>query len=340
VISTSDIQVLRKELAQNGVFDHRPLAGWAKFGSLLLAVAACFVGIALLPWWSALALLPIAAVAAVTAVMLGHEAAHGSFAASRGHNELLLHIAFPLFGGLGAQHWKNKHNRRHHGHPNVVGHDDDIDLWPMAVSSVAYEESSRLRRWWQRNLQGYLFWPLNLFLAYAMRAATWQYIAKQVRARKVDRALVLDIACLVAHYALWLVVPALVFGPLPVVLVYVGLWSIVGLLLGLIFAPAHMGLPIIGDKGDGWTHQLETTRNLVMPRWMSWFFVGLDRQVEHHLFPRIPHQGLPRASEITRAWCARVGVPHQEIGYGAAIADVTRFMFRSWQLAPIDRSRP
>ena len=339
MISTSDIQVLRAELDQAGVFAHRPVTGWLKFAAMVGAAGACLVATAMLPWWCAFLLLPIGAVATMTAVMFGHEAAHGSFAAGKTHNELLLHIAFPLLGGLGAQHWKNKHNHRHHGHPNVVGKDDDIELWPMAVSRVAHEESSRPRRWWQRNLQGYFFWPLNLFLAFAMRAATWQYIATRVRARRIDRALVVDVACLVLHYALWLVVPALLFGPLPAVLVYVGLWSVVGLLLGLVFAPAHMGLPIIGQKGEGWQHQLETTRNLVMPRWMSWFFVGLNQQVEHHLFPRIPHQELPRARQITRAWCARIGAPHLEIGYGSAVADVTRFMFHSWQLAPVDRSR-
>lgn len=343
MISTSDIQVLRAELDQAGVFTHRPLAGWLKFAAMMGAVAACLVATAMLPWWCAFFVIPVGALFAVTGVMFGHEASHGSFAAGKSHNALLLHIAFPLFAGLGAEHWKNKHDRRHHGHPNVVGKDDDIELWPLAVSNVAHQQSGRLRKWWQRNLQGYLFWPLNLFLTFAVRAATWEHIVKRIRTRRIDRALIVDIACLLGHYTLWLVVPAVVFGPLPALLVYAGLWGVVGLLLGLIFAPAHMGLPIIGvkgdGKGDGWQHQLETTRNLVMPRWLSWFFVGLDHQVEHHLFPRIPHQGLPRAARITRAWCQRIGAPHQEIGYGAAVADVTRFMFKSWQVVPVDQTR-
>jgi fatty acid desaturase len=274
----------------------------------------------------------------MTACMFGHEAAHGSFAPGKLHNEIMLHIAFPLFCGLGAQHWKNKHNQRHHGHPNVVGQDHDIELWPMATSSQQHRESGRFRRWWQRTFQGYLFWPLNLLLAFVMRLASWSHIVARFRAGRVDRMLFVDIGCLLAHYTLWLVVPSIVFGVLPAVLLYVGLWSIVGLLLGMVFAPAHMGLPVVGIKGeDGWLHQLETTRNLVMPRWMSWFFVGLDNQVEHHLFPRIPHQEIHRARDIMRSWCERVGAPHQEIGYGAALADVTRFMFASWRIDPVDR---
>jgi fatty acid desaturase len=321
-----------------------------KFLAMLAVLAGCLVATVVMPGWCSLFLVPIGALAAMTASMVGHEAAHGSFAARPAHNELMLHIAFPLFTGLGAQHWKDKHNRRHHGHPNVVGIDDDIDLWPMALSSVEYERSSRLRRWWQRRLQGYLFWPLTLFLAFAMRAATWRTIVRRLRAprrgRRIDRGLAADIACLVAHYTLWLVVPSFWFGFLPVALLYAGLWSIVGLLLGLVFAPAHIGLPIVagavrdGAKKGGWLRQLESTRNLVMPRWMSWFVVGLDHQVEHHLFPRIPHQHIRQAAEEVRRWCHRIGAPYQEIGYGAAIVDVTRFLFASWRMPPVETATP
>jgi len=46
----------------------------------------------------------------------------------------ILHLVFPFFGGLGVQHWKNKHNHLHHGHPNVVGRDPDMNVWPMALT--------------------------------------------------------------------------------------------------------------------------------------------------------------------------------------------------------------
>jgi hypothetical protein len=87
-------------------------------------------------------------------------------------------------------------------------------------------------------------------------------------------------------------------------------------------------------KENLWRHQLETTRNFVLPRWISGFFVGLDFQVEHHLFPRMPHQQLRRASPVVRRWCARAGIPYQELGYDAAVIDVTRFMAAAWQHEP------
>ena len=79
------------------------------------------------------------------------------------------------------------------------------------------------------------------------------------------------------------------------------------------------------------THQLETTRNLKLPRVLRFFFVGLDYQVEHHLFPKITHQELPRAEKVVKAWCERVGVPHLDIGYGDAVVEVTVFMRDAWK---------
>lgn len=343
--SHTEIRELRTDLRSRGLFEPRVVFTSIKLLSMLAAVAALTAAVILLPAWCALFLVPLAAVPTVTAAMIGHDAGHGSFSRSKAVNELVYHLLFPLFGGLGALHWKNKHNRLHHAAPNVVDKDIDIELWPMAMSSVAYQRSGRLRRWIQRDLQGYLFWPLTLALAFTMRAASIRYLVTHARTHGIDRAWLADASCLLAHYTLWLVVPALWLGALPVVLFYVGLWAVGGVLLALIFAPAHMGMPIVTEatmKEDLWRHQLETTRNLVLPRWLSWFFVGLHFQVEHHLFPRMPHQQLQRASPIVRSWCARVGAPYQELGYGAAFLDVTRFMHAAWQYEPGEQgtSRP
>jgi fatty acid desaturase len=336
MISSTELGALRTELSSAGVFEHRTSASLAKLGVLLAAFGLLTAAVVLLPWWCALFLVPLAAVPAVASAMVAHEAAHGSFSRSRIHNLVVLHAVFPLFGGLSAQHWIEKHNRKHHGHPNVAGMDPDIEIWPMALSSATYDESGPVRRWLQRNVQGYLFWPLTLFLGFVMRIESWRHIARQVRQGRFGAAVAVDVACLLAHYALWLVLPSIWFGVLPALGFYAAVWAVGGLLLALVFAPAHMGLPVVLGHENPWLHQLASTRNFALPGWLSWFFVGLDFQVEHHLFPRIPHQNLPRASRIAQAWCARVGAPHQRLPYTAAIADVTRHMHGSWREVPAD----
>lgn len=341
MMSSAAIRELRTELERRGLFEPRASSTALKICSMWAALAALSAAVILLPAWCAVFLVPLAAVPAVTAAMIGHEAAHGSFARSKTVNAFMLHLVFPLFAGLGALHWKNKHNRLHHGSPNVIGKDHDIEIWPMALSSVEYQRSGRFRRWLQRTLQGYLFWPLTTTLAFGMRAASLRYLVIYARRRGIDRAWLTDASCLLGHYVLWLVVPSFWFGALPVVLFYAGLWAVGGALLALIFAPAHMGMPILAARrGDSWRHQLETTRNLVLPRWLSWFFVGLSFQVEHHLFPRLPHQQLERARPVVRDWCARIGAPYHELGYGAALIDVTRFLLTAWQHEPRARGTP
>ena len=92
----------------------------------------------------------------------------------------------------------------------------------------------------------------------------------------------------------------------------------------------------LSDPKDVWRLQFETTRRLTMPKWLSFFFIGLDYQLEHHLFPRIPHQRLPKVAEITRRWSKENGVPYHEISYVDGLIDARRFMAKSWRLEPED----
>jgi fatty acid desaturase len=337
VIDPREMRALARELTAAGVFRHHEAASWAKLGLLLAGLAACLTVIATEGGWIAAGLVPVAAVLTTTAAMLGHEGSHRSFSASRGRNRLIQHLTFPLLSGLGALYWHHKHDGLHHGHPNVRGGDPDIDLWPMVSCREDHERSSPGLRWWQRNFQGAAFWPLTTLMPVVMRIPSLTHLGTVARTRGIDAAWAADAICLGLHYTLWLVVPSLVWGVVPAVGLYMALWSIVGVLLALIFAPAHIGLPVVAGQHRDWLHQLETTRNLRVPRWLSWFFIGLDYQIEHHLYPRIAHQEMARAAVIVEAWSRRVGAPYRTIGYGAALVDVTRFMHGAWQRPALDR---
>ena len=337
VISTADMQSLRAELRAAGVFAHDERAGWLKFGAALAVVAACLVGIVLLPLAAAFVLVPIAAIFATTGAMFGHEGSHRSFASSPFRNQLLQHIAFPLFTGLGASYWKYKHDGKHHGHPNVYDQDPDLHLWPMVSSRLDHERATRPLRWFHRHLQGWAFWPLTTLMPIGMRGSSIIHLVREARRGRVDGSWIADASCLATHYTAWLVIPSLVWGVAPTFALYFALWSSVGVLLALVFAPAHIGLPVAANQYNDWQHQLETTRNLATPRWLSWFFVGLDFQIEHHLFPKIPHQHIRRAAVIVSAWCRRLDLPYRTIGYGPAVVSVTRFMHGAWNEAPVDR---
>jgi fatty acid desaturase len=330
-----DVKALRRDLEAAGVFEKQEGRSWRKLALLAVVFAGMVAAHLVMPLWGVLLLLPFTSVVAVTIAMLGHEGGHRALSHSQFRNELMIHLTFTAFSGLGTNYWRYKHNVKHHSHTNIDGEDPDLNLWPMASSAAQHRESVPARRWFQRNLQGFMFWPLTLFLSWSMRASGIEYLVRYARERGVDRRWALDVACLVTHLTCWVILPSIFISPLAI-LFYLGVWTLAGPMLAAIFAPAHMSMPVLTGHHDKWRLQFETTRNLAMPAWLSWFFIGLDYQLEHHLFPRIPHQNMKMASAVTRAWAAREGVPYYEVNYVTGLRDVTRYMAVAWRLDPTD----
>jgi fatty acid desaturase len=322
---------LRAELRDAGVFETRELRSWLKLALLSVGVAASLGAIYVFGWVGALIGIPVGAVFATSIAMCGHEGSHRSWSKSPLRNNLVVYLTFPLFSGLGSLYWRNKHDALHHGHPNVEGVDPDVKPWPFVSSRGDHEMSPRYLRWFQRNFQAWAFWPMSLLMATGMRRMSILYLIRYPKQHGFTRAWFIEAASMTVHYVAWLVIPTILWGPLVGIGVYMALWGLVGVFLALIFAPAHIGLPIMAEQHHDWLHQLETTRDLELPKFISFFFIGLDYQVEHHLFPKIPHCNLPRAAEVTKAWCERHGMPYQSVPYLAALADSARFMAYAWE---------
>jgi fatty acid desaturase len=317
---------LRAELRIAGVFEFREARSWMELALLTTALVGCLVGIYMLGWVG-LVLLPVASVVATSIAMFGHEGSHKSFSASPTRNTLITYITFPLFSGLSALYWHNKHDRLHHGHPNVEGVDPDIRPFPFSSSKGDHEQCGPKTRWFQRHFQAWAFWPMATLMSLGMRRSSIVYLAKY---EKKDAKWFFDVLCVTAHFVGWMVIPSLIWGPLIGIGLYSLLWAGSGVCLALIFAPAHMGLPIVTEQNHDWIHQLETTRNLELPKFVSFFFIGLDYQVEHHLFPKIAHANLPRAASITAEWCKNHKIVYNSEPYIHALVDAASWMRNSY----------
>jgi fatty acid desaturase len=329
------LQRLHAEVAAIGALARPSGRSWRKFLLLIGGMLGAIALMTVLPWWSALVLLPTAALFTTAAAMMGHEAIHRSACASRLGNRLMAIAAFQLIGGHGERFWRYKHNRSHHGQPNVVGADVDLTLWPLALSSADYRASWRPRRWFQRYLQGFLFWPMTMVVVFQMRIDTLKYLVKQTRQGHLDRALLEDTAGVLGHYLLWLVLPSLLFGVVPTLLFYVGLWALVGGALAALFTVGHIGLSVVTAYQSNLRLQMETSRSIRMGRFLSCFAIGLDYQLEHHLFPRVSHFHLPAVARVVKDFAAREGLPYHEVKFAAALGGVTHHMTHAWRIQPI-----
>jgi linoleoyl-CoA desaturase len=181
---------------------------------------------------------------------------------------------------------------------------------------------SQPSRPWYR-LQHVYVWPL-----YTLMLIRWQIgadVAALMRGRIGNSAIRVprrwDMVGLLAGKAIfigWAIVVPLLFYPWWVVAVgYVGFTMVAGLVTATTFQLAHCVEEAASASADEmaatrrvWAvHEVETTvdfcpRNVVL----TWFLGGLNFQIEHHLFPRVPHTHYPRIAEIVRRKAAEHGV--------------------------------
>ncbi|KAI0188844.1 fatty acid desaturase-domain-containing protein [Astrocystis sublimbata] len=60
---------------------------------------------------------------------------------------------------------------------------------------------------------------------------------------------------------------------------------------------------------------LRTTMDIDCPPWLDFFHGGLQFQVIHHLYPRIPRHNLRRTQKLVQEFCNEVGIPYALYGF-------------------------
>ncbi|CAI9785968.1 unnamed protein product [Fraxinus pennsylvanica] len=77
-------------------------------------------------------------------------------------------------------------------------------------------------------------------------------------------------------------------------------------------ANVYVGAP----KGDDWFEkQTSGTIDIDCSSWMDWFFGGLQFQLEHHLFPRLPRCHLRNISPVVRELCKKHNLPYRSLSF-------------------------
>jgi linoleoyl-CoA desaturase len=245
-------------------------------------------------------------------MVIAHDAVHRSFGRSLTAMRFLTAVGGP---GLSRGWWQAKHNRLHHGHTNVTGMDDDLDLG--AIARVTPSQPWRPWHRWQ-HLYLWLFYPL-LFVA--------QVAVSDVRYLAAGRVGLHDGRRLPwrARIELWLdklLVPAVLIGVAltrhdlgSVALVTLAAMLVTGTVLSLVFVAEHTVEGTCFDHGDtGWmAAQVRSSADYATGnRLLTAYLGGLNHHIEHHLFPRLPHVVLPEVAPVVRRVCAEQGVPYHE----------------------------
>lgn len=175
-------------------------------------------------------------------------------------------------------------------------------------------------------MQGVFVWPLTSLLAPLLRARSLVVLG---RALIEGRAWARDRLALVLHYSLWLALPTLWTGFGWALVIYLVIFGGGGLVLSFIFLLGQTGMPLVRDFDDPWSLQILTSRTVRLSPVGRWFWVGLDAQLAHHLFPKISHLRVGRAREPIRAWCLAHGLTPVEQDLWQATRAVARHFVTS-----------
>ncbi|MET9378550.1 acyl-CoA desaturase [Streptomyces sp. NPDC002992] len=310
---------LLRTIREQGLLERR--TGWYARGIAVnfLGLAAVVASLVLLgpSWWALPLAVPLALLSA-RAAFVGHDAGHAQICADRRRNRLIQLVHANLLLGMSQEWWNDKHNR-HHANPNHLDKDPDVAADILVFAQAQTTGRAGFRGWLTRH-QAWLFFPLTTLEGIALKVYGFQALFSTDGPYRTRRERLVEGALLLAHvtgYATLVLTTLTVGQALVFALIH---QMLLGLHLGLAFAPNHKGMEMPDDHpdGDSWGHlrrQVLTSRNIRGGALTDWFLGGLNYQIEHHLFPSMPRPHLRLAQPAVRAHCRTVGIPYTETGF-------------------------
>lgn len=301
---------------RHGFYGTRAAATTAAF--VLVMASVVLIGNS---WWQ---LVPAAVLGVVSTQFgfLGHDLAHRQVFDSARVNVWAARVVAGLFTGLSYTWWLGKHNAHHRG-PNQEALDPDIGPGVLAFTPAAAAARTGVAAWLTRR-QGWAFFPLLTLEGLSLHVDGVRTLLQD--STRTHRWLELGfILVRLGGYAV------LLLSVLPVgkAAAAAGLQlAVFGVLLGGSFAPNHKGMPIVPAtmKVDFLHRQVVMSRNITGGRLVEFMMGGLNRQIEHHLFPSMPRPNLARAAPLVRAYCAEHDIPYTETSLARSYGIVVRYL--------------
>lgn len=267
-----------------------------------------------------------------------HDANHGSYSDNPTVNRFMSYV-LTLVGGFHTN-WQIQHNVLHHSYTNVHGLDEDIDKGIMRFCpSQERKEIFKYQAFYAPFLYGLMtiYWLIGKDFQQLSRYHKNNLLAAQ--GLTYNKALAYIIFNKLLYISVFIVLPIMLIDlPLwQLAIGYLSMQFISGLILALIFQPAHVveethfyqAEPTGSSLENNWAiHQMQTTSNFANGNKMfSWFVGGLNYQIEHHLFPNICHVHYRNLAKIVKQTAKEFDVPyHQHTTFLDALKSHFRFL--------------
>ena len=250
-----------------------------------------------------------------------HDANHRSYSKKKIVNKVLGFTA----NFIGAYHinWIIQHNVLHHSYTNIHDHDEDIDKKGIIRFSPHQDH-----KWFYKYQAYYAPFLYGIMTIYWLFVKDFDQLYRynkegllKTQGLTFTKSLITLVFHKVWYIALTVVAPIFMLGIAwwQVVLAFLLMQFISGLILALVFQPAHVIEKThffkpheSGTMENNWAiHQLNTTSNFAnQSKWFSWLVGGLNFQIEHHLFPNICHIHYQDINKIVEKTALEFGLPY------------------------------
>jgi delta8-fatty-acid desaturase len=329
---------IRQELLRRGLFETRAsfyvtLAAWLA----LLLGASVWLTLACEARGSSLAGALVLALFWQQLAFVGHDCGHSSIFHSMRRDAWLGLCLINTTGGIGLNWWKRSHNT-HHVACNSIENDPDIQHLPaFAVTPEIFRNPGFWSTYHGKTMgldlfgrtlvswQHWIFYPFMFFARFNLYVQSWVLLLNR-RAKVAWRGW--SIASLLAFPA-WYLPLAYASGDtwaqrLAWVIISHGFAGVlhVQICISHFSMDTYHGEAYNDEKDEWFRMQLKTTMNVDCSPAMDWFHGGLQFQIEHHLWPRLPRHNLREARKLCKALCAKHGIRYHEKGFFAANAEL------------------
>jgi fatty acid desaturase len=301
---------LRADVTAAGILDRDYLSYGLLIAVIIAGMAVSLFFVIRLPISAALVVCAGSfAFFAVQACGIVHDAGHRTIFRSKALNSALGEaVAFML--AMGFSSWRLQHNA-HHAYTNMEEQDPDLDIPLHAFTLRQFQRQSGIWRCARRH-QALIFMPMRVLVVVSRRLAEVEYL----RTQTLTLSLVIKAMVLLLGIGVWFVVPFLIFplakALLVMLIVHVGM----GFYLSNIFAPNHKGMPQLSRDTtlSFLEQQIVTSRNITPGPITDFVYLGLNYQIEHHLFPNCPRRRLKRITPYVREICRETGLEFAQTG--------------------------
>lgn len=259
----------------------------------------------------------------------GHDVGHSSVTHDFQHDALVGAKIGNALMGISVGWWKRSHNT-HHVVCNSIEHDPDIQHMPvLAVTPEIMKKPfwstyhdkvvavDAFARFFIRH-QHILFLPIMAVARFNLYAQSWILILTTTnKDYKIMYNRLTEVTSLIL-FAGWVTGVCLSLPTWKESLGWLMLSHGTSALLHVQICLSHFSMHTYhgnayNDASDEWYKmQLKTSMNVDCHKWLDWFHIGLQFQVEHHLFPTLPRHNLRIARDMVREVCKKHGIEYHE----------------------------